>query len=160
MYFKTNPFIVHNSSRDRLRVWKEVRQRIPTLTEAEALDFVAEYWAYTPLSTFSYNLEAPGDWPTEWEMVSTGDWCRHMIPVAMEATLRLAGWDSSRLKIVSMRDYDLSDELTVLKIDDSHALNYTQGRVVKWPNTEQIITGIITHVGKKYEFLPTMRSSK
>ena len=155
MYFKSNPFITHNTSKDRLRIWKELRRDIGVLPDMEAMMMVAEYWSYAPLSNFSYNVEDPGSWPTPWEMVSAGDWCHHMIPMAMEATLRLSGWDEQRLTIISMRDYDLSEELTVLKIDDSYALNYTRGNVVKWPNTEQIITGAIAHRGKKYQFLPS-----
>ncbi len=87
-------------------------------------------------------------------MISHGDWCRRMIAVAMEMTLRIAGWDTSRLKIVAFRDYDISEELLVLKIDDQWALNYSIGEVVPYPETHQVVTAIWQFQGRNYKELP------
>jgi hypothetical protein len=140
--WKANPFVSLSSGQDRLASWKELRHSITDLPEAEALSAVAEYWGQCPLSNFSYNPESPEDWLPAWEMISRGDWCRQMVAVAMEMTLRLAGWDASRLKLVYLRDYSISEELLILKIDGDYALNYIVGQVVEYPKTEQIITGI------------------
>ncbi len=149
-YFEYNPFIVYNSPDERLEQWKSVRKQISEIDDRQAMELVAEYWGYVPLSNFSYNPEIAEDWPTPWEMVYRGDWCKHLVAVGMEATLRLAGWDASRLQIVAFRDYDISDELTVLKIDDKWALNYNIGKVINWPDTEQIITNIWQYKGRGY----------
>lgn len=145
-----NRFILLNSGQDRLESWKELRRSITGIPDMDALRIVAEYWADAPLSNFSYNPESPDDWPTAWEMVSRGDWCRQMLAVAMEMTLRLAGWDAARLKLIYLRDYDISEEVMVLKIDDTIALNYSMGEVIEYPKTEQIITGIWQYDNKKY----------
>jgi hypothetical protein len=138
----SNPFIVLNSGQDRLDSWKELRQTISTLDEASALNAVADYWGNAPLDTISYNPEDPSEWPSPWEMVSRGDWCRNMVAVAMEFTLRLAGWSPDRLTLLYLRDYDISEELLILKIDGEYALNYSIGQVVEYPKTKQVITGI------------------
>jgi hypothetical protein len=150
MYFDTNPFLVHSTPDSRLEYWKELRKKIANMPDRDALDLLAEYWAMVPLSNFSYNPEQPDLWPTPWEMVYRGDWCADMVPVGMEATLRLSGWDATRLSIVAFRDYDISQEITVLKIDDTYALNYTVGKVIEWPTTEKIITAIWSYKDRSY----------
>lgn len=149
-FFNVNPFVVYSSADDRLRHWKELRHQVSTMDDADALAMVAEYWSYAPLSNFSYNPEYPEDWPSPWEMVHKGQWCRLMLAPAMEFTLRLAGWDSSRMKLVYFRDYDISEEVFVLKIDDKIALNYSNRHVVDYPDTKQVILGYWQFSGKTY----------
>ncbi len=153
-HWVVNPFISLNSGDDRLASWKELRRSLADLDEADALARVAEYWGCAPVSNFSYNPEMPEDWPSAWEMVSRGEWCRNMLAVAIEFTLRLAGWDASRLKLIYLRDYDISEELLILKIDDKYALNYSVGQVVDYPQTEQVITGIWQFDHKDYVSRP------
>lgn len=136
-----NPFVSMNSPQDRLDSWKDLRRNISQLDDQAALAAVAQYWSCAPISNFSYNPESPDDWLSPWEMVAKGDWCRHMVAVAMEFTLRLSGWDANRLKLIYLRDYDISEELLILKIDDKYALNYSVGEVIDYPSNGQVITG-------------------
>jgi hypothetical protein len=146
-----NPFVALNSADDRLASWKELRKQIATLPDRDALAAVAAYWGNAPLSAHSYNPETPKEWPTPWEGIAKGDWCRKMVALAMEMTLRLAGWDASRLKLIYLRDYGISEELLVLKIDDRDVLNYIVGEVVEYPSTDQVITGVWQYCGRSYE---------
>ena len=149
-YFEINPFIVFNTPQGRLDNWKALRHKITELNDRDAMEMVAEYWGLAPLSNFSYNPEAPEYWPSPWEMVSHGDWCRYIVAVGMEFTFRLAGWAPERMEIVFFRDYDISEEVMVLKIDGQYALNYSIGKVVDWPQTEKIITGKWQYKGRSY----------
>ena len=149
-FFDVNPFILYSSSSDRLKHWKELRHELSTLDDQNAMAMVAEYWSYAPLSNFSYNPEAPEEWPTPWEMVSRGQWCRLMLAAAMEFTLRLSGWDSDRMKLIYFRDYNISEEVFVLKIDDRYALNYSNREVVDYPDTEQVVMGCWQFIDKNY----------
>ena len=150
MYFDNNPFVINTSSESRLSHWKTIRKTIADLPERDALRVVAEYWSYAPLVQHSYDPENPSEWPTPWEMVSRGKMCRDFVALAMEQTLRLAGWDYSRMKLVYLRDYDISEELMLLNIDGMFALNYKVGEVIEYPRTEQIITHVWQFNGKEY----------
>ena len=154
MYFDNNPFVVHSSPDDRLAFWKTIRQQIAALPDKDALALVAEYWGNAPLDSFSYNPENPVEWPSPWELISRGTVCRNIVAVAMEQILRLSGWDASRLKLIFLRDYDISEELLVLKIDDKYCLNYSVGEVIEYPNTEQIITHVWQYDHKEYVSRP------
>ena len=150
-YFDINPFVIFNSPQGRLTNWKALRQKIAELSDDEAMAIVAEYWAHAPMSNFSYNPDDCESWPSPWEMVSAGDWCPQMVAVAMEFSLRLSGWEANRLELVAFRDYDISQEVMVLKIDDKYALNYSIGKVEGWPDTKKIITGKWSFQGRSYK---------
>ena len=143
-----NPFLL--PAHERLSDWKLFRNSLVDLPEKEAFQAVADYWSMAPLTKLAYDPENPDDWLSPWEMVSAGDWCPYSRALGMEFTLRLAGYDSSRLKLMLMRDYTISEQLMVLKIDDKYALNYTEGMVVDFPNTDQTILVIWQFDGRKY----------
>ena len=146
-----NPFLL--SPNERLEDWKRLRKEIANADDGQALRLVAEYWGKAPLSVYSYDPEQPDEWPSPWEMVSDGEWSRSTVAIGMEFTLRLAGWDAGRLKLVYFRDYDISEELMILKIDDTLALNYTLNEVVEYPQTNKVILGSWAFRDKKYDAL-------
>jgi hypothetical protein len=96
-----NPFLL--DPHERLRDWKAFRTGLSMLSEPDQLRAVAGYWALAPMKSLAYDVERPLDLPTPWEMIDLGDWCRNSVAYGMEFTLRLAGWDASRLKLVSLR---------------------------------------------------------
>lgn len=154
---KNNPFVINASPDERLAYWKQLRKTIAEKSqdgseqaEDEALAILADYWSMVPISNFSYNPEDPDRWLTPWEMIHKGDWCQLMVAVGMEMTLRLSGWSSERMEIISFRDYALSEEKMVLRIDGNKTLNYTIGEVVEWPESEKIFTGMWRYDGRKY----------
>jgi hypothetical protein len=143
-----NPFLL--DPKDRLGNWKELRAALSGLPEDEQLKTVAEYWAKAPLDKFAYDIDQPDTIPSPWEMVSDGNWCRNSVAIGMEFTLRLAGWSPSRLRLAMMRDWDISEQIIVLIIDDSRVLNYSYGSVVEYPKTRHDIVGAWRFTGKFY----------
>ena len=147
-----NPFLLKPD--ERLESWKSIRNALKDLDESEALQLVAEYWAQAPMLKMAYDPALPDEWPSPWEMVSDGDWCPYSVATGMEFTLRLAGWAPERMQILHIRDYDISDERCVLKIDESVFLNYNEGFVVDIPTTRYDVLGTVQSNGKRY-FLAT-----
>lgn len=146
-----NPFIL--PAQDRLEDWKAFRKSLVGLPEEEQFDKVAKYWSLAPLSKIAYDVEAPETWLTPWEMVSAGDWCRNSVAIGMEFTLRLAGVARERLRLEMFRDYDISEAVLVLIIDERRVLNYTYAEVVDYPNTRHDVVGRWQFSGKFYATL-------
>lgn len=135
---------------ERLADWKEFRESLSLVSDEDALKMVAGYWGEAPLMKHAYDPDDLPSWPGPWEMISEGDWCPYSVAVAMEFTLRLAGWDASRLKVIHIRDYEISDQKYILKIDESLALNYSVGEVTEYPNTRHDVLGVFQSDGKRY----------
>jgi hypothetical protein len=120
-----NPFLL--AAKDRLSQWIALRSELSTMPEKDALVSVARYWASAPFQPKSRPCD-PSSWPSAWEMLHHGSWCRNSIASGIEATLRLAGWQTERLSIIAIREADGS-EFSVTQIDGGPVLNYVWGRV-------------------------------
>ncbi len=147
-----NPFLM--GPRERLADWKQLREGIKALPEAERLAQVATYWGKAPLARFAYDAEDAGSWPTIWEMINENDWCRNSVAIGMEQTLRLSGWDAKRLKLVFVKDHDLSDMMLVVQVDDRLWLNYEHNTVVEIPDTKREILVCWQYTTKGYQTVP------
>lgn len=143
-----NPFLLSNH--ELLSEWKDFRKSLPSFSEAEQLEKVALFWAQAPLMKFAYDAERPDEWGTPWEQLDSNDWDRNSLAVGMEFTLRLSGWDASRLKLQYIRDPEISNIVMVLKIDDIMLLNYYERIISPLPNHDYGIIFSWQHDGKKY----------
>lgn len=125
------------SGRDRLRDWKSFRSKLSNLKEYDQIQQVVEYWSKAPLSSFSYDLTCPDTWGTAWEMIDENRWCRQSIAIAMEFTLRLAGWNADRLQLQLI---DNGNELRmILVIDKRITCNFTYKQIEIYPNNLNIL---------------------
>jgi hypothetical protein len=143
-----NPFLL--VADEQIAHWKALREEISHMDDEAALKRVAEYWAQAPLMKCAYDGEDCSEWPSAWEMIHNGDWCPYSVAIGMEATLRLSGWEPSRLILKTIRDYDISDERTVLIIDGKVVLNYSVGMVEEYPRTRHDVLATFQHDGKRY----------
>ena len=147
-----NPFLL--PILERLKEWKAFRTSLPSLMEDEQLRRVASFWSQAPLSKFAYDPECAESWPTIWEMICENQWCRLSIAIGMEQTLRLAGWNSSRLTLRLINDRDAHDIFFVVDVDGTKWLNYEFGAVVEKPDTNYYVICNWQFEGKSYISVP------
>lgn len=141
-----NPFLM--SPDERLEDWKEFRESLKEHTDDKALQMVADYWKQAPLMKMVIDIEDPSQWGSPWEMIHKGDWCPYSVALGMEFTLRLSGWDKERFELLVIRDYDISEQKMILKIDESLIINYTAGKVEEYPNTKHDVLSSYIYNGK------------
>lgn len=146
-----NPFLLQ--PQERLADWKQFRKSLSSLPETEQMERVARYFALAPLVKFAYDPDDLAHWPTPWDMIADGQWDTNALAVGMEATLRLAGFDPSRLLVLNRKDYDISDQRLVLQIDGKWLLNYDYAMVVEVPDTRCDILEAWRFDGKSYRIL-------
>ena len=127
-----NPFLLTGAG--RLEHWKTFRKSVLAQPEDERLAAVAHYWSLAPLLTIAYNCDAPATWPTIWEMVQAGDWCRNSVALGIDGTLRLIGFDPTRLTVGLMLDQSKSVMAMVTSVDNATLLNYDWGLLTPYPS--------------------------
>lgn len=115
----------------RLTAWSEFRDSLPSMSEADQLQAVAEFWQQCPFDRWVIDPQEPKEWLSVWEMLHEGQYCINCVALGIEATLRYSGWDPSRLELVMIREADaLGSEYFVVKIDNMIILNYSYGKCV------------------------------
>ncbi len=134
-------------SPQRLQTWGQFRDGLKKLDESTQLQDVVKFWSQCPFAKWTLEPEDTKTWPSIWEMLNDGDYCRNAIAIGMEATLRLGGWAPERLKLVMVKNHSDGDEFFTVIIDDTHVLNYSYGELV---TVDDIATGIDTRYAYKW----------
>jgi hypothetical protein len=131
-----NPFI--NGYRQLLSKWKELRDEIITSnSDIEALQKVVGFWSLAPLVNHVLDWDDPANWPTPWEMLHMGLFDESSVTIGMFYTLLFADqnrWDSSRLRLLLIRDNIRHEQKIVLEIDKKWLLNFEYNCVVNKMN--------------------------
>jgi hypothetical protein len=143
-----NPFFL--TPEERVDHWKKFRNSLVDFPEETQMRMVCHYWADAPIMKCAYDSDHLEEWPGPWEMVMSGDWCRDSVAAGMEFTLRLAGWSADRMRLVMIRDYDISEQMLALKIDNKLLLNYSIGEVVTYPTTNHDVLVEFLYNGRGY----------
>jgi hypothetical protein len=146
-----NPFMLMPS--ERLDEWTSIRDGLPSLVESEQLEQVCRWWGMTPLSKRTVDPFDPKAWPTVWEMLHDGNLCQNAVAISMESTLRLSGWDPSRMVIQMVYSNEENNEFFVVKIDDKYLLNYTYA-------TPALLSDVEDDIEVRYEIQYQGRSYK
>lgn len=142
-----NPFLLQ--PRERMADWKAFRKSLPHMSETDQLSQTAVYWSQAPTLKSAYDIEAPQAWTTPWEMVQANNWCRFSLAIAMEFTLRLAGWTKDRMILKFIVDYDLAETFFVLEIDGKVWLNHEYRKVIDIPENHEVLCAW-SFTGTKY----------
>ncbi len=144
-----NPFLL--AGNERLDHWKKFRKSMSGLAETDQLNAVAQYWSQTPLLSIAYNCDAPNTWPTIWEMIQEGDWCRNSTAIGIDGTLRLIGFNPDRLSLGWLLDQENSTMLMVVCVDNTTLLNYDWGLLTPYPNTKPRWLRRFRWIGRGYK---------
>jgi hypothetical protein len=124
---------------ERLAAWGSFRNGLSTTAEHLQFTATAKFWAQCPFKKWVIHPEDSKNWPTVWELINEGEYCKNAIALGIESTLRLSGVSSERLKLVMTRNLVDHEEYFVVIIDDIHVLNYSYGETIQ---VDELITNV------------------
>lgn len=111
---------------DRLRMWKNLRTDIATLSIQDQLAEVAKFFAHIPYGSRSIDYYSPESWPSPWEIIFHGKLCKSSISLLIFHTLTILHTENTvELHLVD----DGADEYLLPVINNTFVLNYELGEV-------------------------------
>lgn len=117
------------SNDERLRLWKNLRDDIKDETFENQLAEIARFYASTPFGSRSLDYYTPESWPTPWEILFHGLFCRSSISLLIFYTIQLVAPDHKiELQLID----DDGDIFLLPVVDDQFVLNYELGLVSKY----------------------------
>lgn len=121
------------SGKERMKLWRDFRRDLEQYPEGEQLQMLARFWGEAPLVDYVIDWDYPEQWPTPWELLYEGDFCRSTIALMMEQTLLCeenGPWTTDRLELQLMRDPNMQVQHIILVVDGKWVLNYDFQEVV------------------------------
>lgn len=134
MFVKT-----HNAS-DRLRIWREIRQK--EYLSADAL--VKEFCDIKILSRY-LDYYTPKSWPTPFEIVSEGYLCQSGVTLLLTATLIKKGFITSDELYFPVISNNINGDSGIVLLDNNNVYNFTSGKIESWEFVKDNATIFQTH---------------
>jgi len=124
---------------ERLRLWKNLRVELEFAPFEEQMSAIAKFFANMPYGSRSLDYYSPNDWPTPWEILFHGSFCKSSISLLMFYTFALLQTGHTiELYLID----DNEDMYLVPVIDYQFVLNYELGTVNNWEDIQADLTVI------------------
>ena len=107
-------------SQYRLKVWKNIRTHCENLSDINKLEFVADLFYCISPQDRAIDLIYSNSWPSPWEILYYGIFCKSSLSILVYYTLMFIGIDQSRLQLLLLENV----EFIVCMVDDKYILNY------------------------------------
>jgi len=115
---------------ERLRLWKDLRSELKDMDLDIKLSHISKFFANMPYGARSLDYYNPLDWPTPWEILFYGTFCKSSISLLMAYTLLIS--DKSIEDICLYLIDDGEDVYLLPVINSMFYLNFELGKVNSW----------------------------
>jgi len=123
----------------RLATWRDFRKRMSTESTLDIVNNVVTWWGTAPVGPRSIDPYDVKTWPTAWELLDEGNYCRYSIGLGMAYTIFYCN-ENIKNNILRLRDLENQDIYMAVLIDDKFLLNYEYGEVVDWQSVKEKFT--------------------
>ena len=134
MFLKT-----HNAS-DRLRIWREIRQK--NYLSADAL--VNEFRDIKILSRY-LDYYTPKSWPSPFEIISEGYLCQSGVTLLLTTTLINKGFITSEELYFPVISNNINGDSGIVLLEGDNVYNFTSGKIESWEFVKDNATIFQTH---------------
>lgn len=116
---------------ERLRLWKQLRVDSKDKCLMEQLSSIAKFCSNIPFGARTIDYYNSDSWPTPWEILFYGSFCKSSISVLMFYTLTLLPSE----KTIELFLIDDNGDIYLLPVIDNHSiLNYHLGEISTYSN--------------------------
>lgn len=119
------------SPQKRLAMWREFRKSLELDNLRETCEKIDEWWSYAPQSNLSLDPYDVATWPSVWEMLHRGDFCKFSTAIGMSYTFHYLD-ENIKNDVLIVHDHKHEDIYMTALIDDSLLLNYNTIEVASW----------------------------
>jgi hypothetical protein len=78
----------YGTTTEKILAWRELRKSLGDTTQIDStLESIANWWTYAPWVKKTIDPYKPETWPTPWDMISKGHFCRSAIALGQAYTI-------------------------------------------------------------------------
>jgi hypothetical protein len=124
-----NLTVWYGTTTEKILSWRQLRQQLADKNLEEIINEVNNWWTYSPWVKSTINPYKPDSWPTPWELLDRGEFCRSAIALGQAYTLKLILEPSILTELWLINNFSEKEIHLVPVIDQKWMLNYTLGQV-------------------------------
>jgi hypothetical protein len=119
----------YGTTTEKILAWRELRTKLKDKTTEEIIEEVDQWWTFTPWVRKTIDPFKPDTWPTPWDMINKGEFCRSAIALGQAYTLWMCS-PQLNIELWLVNNFSEKDVHLVVVIDENTVLNYTLGHVL------------------------------
>jgi hypothetical protein len=120
----------YGTTTEKILAWRELRTKLADKTPEEVVEEIDLWWTFTPWVRKTIDPYKPETWPTPWDMINKGEFCRSAIALGQAYTLWMCS-PQLNTELWLVNNFSEKDVHLVVVIDEKTVLNYTLGHVLK-----------------------------
>ncbi len=121
--------IWYKTTTEKILAWREFRDQAKDKTLDDIIELVDQWWTFTPWVKKTIDPYKPETWPTPWDMISKGEFCRSAIALGQAYTLWMC-FPQANTELWLVNNFSEQDLHLVVVINEKTVLNYTLGHVL------------------------------
>lgn len=126
---ENNLQIWYASTTEKILAWRELRNTALQNSVEATIASVNSWWTYSPWVKKTIDPYKPETWPTPWDMINRGEFCRSAIALGQAYTLWMCA-PNTKVELWLVNNFSEKDVHLVAVIDEKTVLNYTLGQVM------------------------------
>jgi len=119
----------YGTTTEKILAWRELRTKLKDKATNEIIEEVDQWWTFTPWVRKTIDPYRPDTWPTPWDMINRGEFCRSAIALGQAYTLWMCS-PQLNIELWLVNNFSEKDVHLVVVIDENTVLNYTLGHVL------------------------------
>jgi hypothetical protein len=119
----------YGTTTEKILAWRELRQQAADKSLLETIEMINAWWTYTPWVRKTIDPYDTSTWPTPWDMINLGQFCRSAIALGQAYTLWLCRPDV-KTELYLVNNFSEKDIHLIAVIDEKFVLNYILGQVL------------------------------
>ena len=116
--------------------WKKLREEVTQTDLEEALQTTAKFFFSVPISTRYLDFYTPDTWPSPWEILHEGLYCKNTVSLLIYHTISMTHKD---VELEMLLVDDDTDRYIIPRINQSYILNFEPGNVNKYQDIKNKI---------------------
>jgi hypothetical protein len=126
---ENNLSIWYKTTTEKILAWRELRQNAVGMTVDNLIEAVNTWWTFSPWVRKTIDPYKPETWPSPWDMINKGEFCRSAIALGQAYTLWITA-PNTNVELWLVNNFSEKDVHLVVVIDEKTVLNYILGHVL------------------------------
>lgn len=131
----------YGTTSEKILSWRELRKQSANLTVEEAVKKITDWWTYAPWVKKTIDHYNPANWPTPWDMIKQGEFCRSALALGQAYTVWIL-FPQLDCELWLINNRSEQDIHLVVVIDKKMVLNYNVGHVEQLENMDYELLAI------------------
>lgn len=132
----------YGTTSEKILSWRELRKQSAQESFDDAIKRITDWWTYAPWVRKTIDPYKPETWPTPWDMINLGHFCRSALALGQAYTIWMM-YPDVNCELWLINNKSEQDVHLVVVIDNRQVLNYNMGHIEDLQNMDYELLSVV-----------------